>query len=353
MADEVRPLREPRYTKEEKESALTHLFALRKVQIEEFLRTNELRTSGPKAELRSRLEAALESRELSYADLVRYLDSSSPWGKQHVLLYRGPSAGCDAWRKEAQVRRRLARRGLERYLNASLALILPDAIRLSSIVHTSELLRVVAVERRDWYERKAEYDRRESMRDGTDLVLKGFIHHVVRGLFTFEWNLVANSGSLQITQLPTGHSYEDASERFWTLVAPWLGGQWFSPVDLAPAVAQLHRGEEGTDGETRSHGFDYRTITGRRLWGRSATARQPLLGEAVIDQVLGQIRDRGVAGVGNFYWLPGLGSKGQENPLRDEVHVIIVANRGRIDFPTPNSERVVRYVLSRIRALCG
>jgi hypothetical protein len=41
------------------------------------------------------------------------------------------------------------------------------------------------------------------------------------------------------------------------------------------------------------------------------------------------------------------------NPLTSDVHVIVVGAQNRINFPTPNDESSVRYVLSRIRSHCN
>jgi hypothetical protein len=41
------------------------------------------------------------------------------------------------------------------------------------------------------------------------------------------------------------------------------------------------------------------------------------------------------------------------NPLTSDVHVIVVGAQNRINFPTPNDEPSVRYVLSRIRSHCN
>lgn len=102
----------------------------------------------------------------------------------------------------------------------------------------------------------------------------------------------------------------------------------------------------------RSHGINYRTLQGRRFEGKSATPADPLLGEPSIDAALTAIRKTGVGHLGNFYWLPNSGPNPQANPLDAEVHVIVVGFKNRINFPTPNDEQTVRYVLSRIRSHC-
>jgi hypothetical protein len=63
------------------------------------------------------------------------------------------------------------------------------------------------------------------------------------------------------------------------------------------------------------------------------------------------VRKNSVGHLGNFYWLAGKKPGPGANPLSGEVHVIIVGAKSRVNFPTPNSEEVVRYVLHRVRAL--
>jgi hypothetical protein len=62
------------------------------------------------------------------------------------------------------------------------------------------------------------------------------------------------------------------------------------------------------------------------------------------------VRKNGVGHLGNFYWLSGVKPGPAVNPLTHEVHVIIVGANSRINFATPNTEDVVRYVLQRVRA---
>jgi hypothetical protein len=74
-------------------------------------------------------------------------------------------------------------------------------------------------------------------------------------------------------------------------------------------------------------------------------------GEPYIDEALDSVRKHGLGHLGNFYWLKGTQPGPVANPLTGEVHVIIVGASSRINFPTPNTEDVVRYVLHRVRAL--
>jgi hypothetical protein len=121
-------------------------------------------------------------------------------------------------------------------------------------------------------------------------------------------------------------------------------------VDLRPPIKKLHALEETGTGETRSHGINYRTLQGRRFEAKSASATDPLLGEASIDAALTVVRKSGIGHLGNFYWTP---TNGAAHTLDGDVHVIVVGYRNRINFPTPNDERTVRHVLSRIRSHCS
>jgi hypothetical protein len=341
----------PEYTDEERERIVTYLLALKKSQIQAFLDASGLAKTGTKIKLRKQIENCLEDGSLTYPAIVEYLDTVIPWGKQHVFLYNGLTGPIDNWKNATWLAEHLKKHGVSKYLNARLPLILPPSLRLSSIQHSSTVLRVTAIERREWWERNPEYDKQEKTDAGQKIALRAFIHHVARGLIAFEWNLIANTAFLQISQLPSGYHYEEAAASLTTLVKNWLDLTRFTQVDIRPAIKRLHELEEASTPEARSHGIDYCTLEGRRLSARSASARDSVLGEPVIDNAMSSVRQQGVGRNGNFYWLPATGDSATSNHLEDEVHIVLMGDRFRINFAKPNTEEVVRHVLARVRAL--
>ena len=337
------------FTEDEKSQIVTDLLALKKSQIGEFLASIELPRSGTKQEIRVRIEEAISQGTLSLSQVVQFLDEVIPWGKQHVYLYRGPRASIDNWRQTEWVAELLKTHGFDKYLNASLPLALPKKMKLSSILHDPDRLRVTAIKRRDWWEPNEEYDDASTTDEGEDVQLRSFVHRVTRSLVAFEWDLVSNNAFLQISQLPTGFDYGAVAEEFFELIADWLDTAAFSLIDLRLPIKKLHELEESGVGETRSHRINYRTLEGRHIEAKSASATDPLLGEVAIDSALSAVRKTGVCHMGNFYWLPDDSSKPGSNLLDTEMHVIVVGSKNRINFPTPNAEKTVRYVLSRIR----
>lgn len=341
------------FTKDEKALIIADLLTLKKKQIQEFFASVGLARSGTKEEFRARIEEAVEDGSLSLPQIVEFLDSVIPWGKQHVYLFKGPTSSIANWRNEAWVEQLLKKHRLAKYLNANLPIVLPDKMKVSSIQHNPRRLRITAIKRRDWWERDEDYDDSSTTEEGDDIELRAFVHRVTRSLVAFEWDLVANTAFLQISQLPTGFDYDDVADEFFELIEGWLDRSLFTPCDLRPPITQLHALEESGAGETRSHGIDYRTLQGRRFGGKSASAADPLLGEASIDNALRAIRKAGIAHIGNFYWLPTNGAGPVPCPFESDIHVILVGSKNRINFPTPNNEETVRYVLSRIRSHCA
>ncbi len=51
-------------------------------RVRDFMRPFGLRTSGAKAELRERVQEAVERRVIPIARLIDYLDLVEPWGRQ-------------------------------------------------------------------------------------------------------------------------------------------------------------------------------------------------------------------------------------------------------------------------------
>ncbi len=342
----------PQYAEGERRALIDFVLALRKAHIRDFFYQIELPTSGTKPDLRERLQGALDEGHITYGQVVNFLDSVAPWGKQHVFLYRGPQSDVQSWKDPKHVRQTLKSHRLGRFFNARLPLILPDRLTLSSITHSDGRLRVTAIQKRDYTERAPEHDAEKETEDGAAVILKAYMHHLSRTLVAFEWDMNANTAMLQITQLHNDTLYEEVAKEFSGLVSGWLDIESsFGRLDIRQAIKKLHGLEKAGKAEARSHGIHYRTLRGRRLSAQSPSPRDSVLGESVIDTAMDSISRNGIGHLGNFYWLPEVQPGPASNPLQGDVHMFIVGDKSRINFPTPNSEDVVRYVLQRVRAL--
>ena len=351
MADSVKLLQPPQYTDDERQALVDFVFSLRKTYIQDFLGEAELQRSGTKDELRDRLQDALDEEAITYEALVAFLDTVAPWGKQHVILYTGPRGDLQSWKDPESVLQHLRDHRVGKFFNARLPLILPDKLTLSSITHSEGVFRIAAVQKRDYTERMSDHDEHKETEDGTLITLRAYANHLSRTLVSFEWDLQSNMAMLQITQLPKDTLYEEVVREFFELVRGWLDMERFAPVDIRKAIKKLHELEEAHQTEARSHAIDYRTLQGRRLSARSASPRDSVLGELVIDDAMNTIRKKGVGHLGNFYWLPEVQPGPAPNPVSKEVHIVLIGDKRRINFRTPNSEEVVRYVLHRVRTL--
>lgn len=168
----VKTLQSASFTNDEQALVVTDLLTLKMAQIGDFLARNGLKKSGTKEQIRERIEEALGEGTLSLSQLVQFLDEVVPWGKQHVYLYRGPQISIADWRKTAWVTQLLKKHRLGRYLNATLPLVLPEKMKVSSILHDGSRLRVTAIKRRDWWERNPEYDDTTVTDKGDDVELR-------------------------------------------------------------------------------------------------------------------------------------------------------------------------------------
>jgi hypothetical protein len=346
----IKLLGPPDYSAEERGALIDFVLALRKSHIQDFLKQVELSKSGTKEDLRERIHEALDGGDLTYERLVDFLDSVAPWGKQHVFLYQGPRGDVQAWKDPNHTQRLLKRHHVGKLFNARLPLILPEKLTLSSVTHVDGRLRVTAIEKREYTERRPEHDEEKETESGERITLRAYAHHLTRTLAAFEWDLNANVAMLQITQLQMDGDYERVAEQFTQLVSPWLDLKQFGPVDLRQVIQGLHEIEGKGQAEARSHGVHYRSPRGRRVSAHSPSPQDSVLGEKFLDDAMDSVRKNGVGHLGNFYWLASKKLGLVADTLKDDVHVIIVAAKSRVNFPTPNSEEVVRYVLHRVRA---
>ena len=319
--------------------------------VRDFLSQMQLLKSGNKQELRERIEGALETGAITDDDLVRLLDSVAPWGKQHVILFNGPADPPAEWRTEAAVRAHLRRYKVDGLLNASIPLVLPTELELSSIDYQRDRLRILAVERRDYTDRIPDLDTTDHLSTGETIEFRAHRRSIERGLVIFEWNLVANTAMIQITELPSGSDYEAVRDRLAALLSLWLDISRFQSIEVHNSIKKLHQAEDRGSPEARSHGIDYALLSGRKFGARSPTASTSVVGDKTLDEAFRKLMARGVGHQGNFYWLPASENPSPGNGLDAEVHVIIVGNKGRVNFKTDNTEAAIRYVLTRVRAL--
>ncbi|MDI6733017.1 MAG: hypothetical protein QME51_02500 [Planctomycetota bacterium] len=348
----IKTLPHPDYSKEEREKIVDYLMALRTGFIREFMASHNIRAYGTKDELHTLVEDCLKDGTLKYGDVVNFIDTVAPGGKQHVFLYQGPEGLVKKWKTAESVNKMLKESGFSKYLNARLALILPEKLALSSLVYKEgEELKISAVERRDYTERREEYDGEKTIEAGK-IELRAYLHLVTRGIVIFTWDLVDNTAILQISQLPSGSAYEEEEEKFAGLVNPCLDITGFEKIDMRRAIKKLNELEAQGKPEARSHRIDYRSPGGRTCTFQSSSCRDSILGESEVDDGIGKIRKGSVGRLGNFYWLDSSKCSVDHNPLEGEIHTIMVGDKNRINFTTPNRDEDIKYVLSRVRALC-
>jgi hypothetical protein len=335
------------------ELLFTYVADLRRDKLADFLAQHQLKKSGTKAEVVARLKAAVDEKELSYRDLIALLDTVQPWGKQHIFPLVSANADPSIWKRRDAAVALLRKHDVDDLLDKHKQWLLPDELRLSSIELSRARLRVTAVERRVGYERVEELDNEGIDPHGEPIEYRAYVQQTTRGLFAFEWDLDANEAFLQVTQLPMHESYEQAQQRFYTLVRAWLAVDAFSSLKLHSAITEFHRQEKEGSFAGRSHRVELEALDGRRIAGTSKAATQPLIGNVDIDDALETIRDNGAQGhLGNFYLISD--SSDVANPITpgSDVHIMLLGNKNRINIMTPQREEVVRYAIRTVREAC-
>lgn len=327
------------------------LSALTVNEIKQFLRRKKLPTTGRKEQLRETVETALRKRKIAVKHLAAFLDEVTPWGKQHVFLYKGPAAR--NWRDESWVRDRLAKNDLLGLLNArAKSLVLPEELAIASIQWSKRRLRIVSVKKREGWLRDDEHDEDAELDDGRPVQMRAWVRQVLRGIVALEWDLVSGNAFLQITQLPSGMLYEKVAAEFATLVKPWLNLANFSLIDLRTLATRLFEQEEKGAGKAESHAFDFNRLGQRNVSARSTSSKVPLRGDPTVDNVMKMVRnDGGIPRIADFYWESNGELSDDGEPHSKRPHFVIVAEKGRLNFKTPNTEDGFRSVLTELRKL--
>ena len=137
-------MKKPKFTEEEQAQIVTDLLVLRRNRSA----TSSCATSCrvPARKRRSEVTSRrLQEGVISLTKLVDFLDEVIPWGKQHVFLYKGPKSSIANWKKTTWLAKLLKKHQLGKYLNATLPLALPEEMKVSSIMHDGNRLRITAV----------------------------------------------------------------------------------------------------------------------------------------------------------------------------------------------------------------
>lgn len=341
---------------------LSELKALRADRIKLLLGAHNLKRGGSKDDLVQRVSDGLENGEVRLSALLDFLDAEATWGKQHVLLFGAPKKTNDTdrkqWIEKEWVDAHFAEHRLAGLVKARRQLVLPAKMSLASIDWTTERLRVSAVRRRVGTERVEDYDSESTDSEGEPIELRAYRTVVTRGLVVFEWDFHDNVAMLHITQLPAHTKYEHAVEEFATLLRNWLSLAQFPHLKLSSAVAALRVKAMNPASRVRAHVVELEAADGKRMAARTKSAAQRLEGNRHIDGAFaGLSADHGEGHMGNFFFTITENSNATApsgvDPDLSEAHVLIHAgSKNRINFPTPQSEQVIRNVLQRIREVC-
>ena len=338
------------FSDEEREHLVNAFIDLTIPRIKERLKDKGVRaTKKTKAGFRESLYGALEQAQVTYRDIVGWLDEVDPWRAQQVLLLRERPQGVGEWPDAAYVRAQLTGHEHEPCFNATIPVVLPARMTISSIEHSMERMRVIAYVRRRNRAKVPELTRSEVLDDGRRIVWTASHEFVVRAAIIFEWDFVTNTAMLRITQMSDGEKHENVGDAFRDAVRGWLPViDEFPSLDLQPSIRALDRNEAAGGKDVRPYKMAYHSAGGRLAEG-STGSHQPFHGELSFDNAWEQFREGGIGRHGNFHWL----ANGAD--LSTDVHVFINAhpNANRVRFYVDLDEATIHYVLARIRHYCA
>lgn len=328
---------------------IDHLMALSNAELHRFRKRFKLAAASSKKELRSTFTKAIKNKVLTTEAIVAFLDVVTPWGKQHVLLHRGPNDLAKKWRDSKWVHAQLVEHNLQKFVDKSVPLILPEVLSIASIEYTGSRLRVTAVRRREGWVRDHDLVKSGKTLDGRQVEYRGFVRQVLRGLVIFEWDLNSNEAMLQITQLPTSGSYEGVSAEFSKLIEHWLDLDRFDVVDIRRAIEKIRQLERVGKSDAESHALAYDRLGSRRVSMRSTSNKVPLLGDTALDNFVETIAPSSIPRIADYYWEGDGKTNGVVSAKASRTHTVIVGENKRVNFLRPSSEERMRNVLAKLR----
>jgi hypothetical protein len=332
---------------------VSHVMALRKDFIQNLLAEAQVASSERnqrKADLRAVLHRAIDDGRLSIERVVQFLDEHEPGGKQHVFLWRPPKAFNDSWKDTAAVKRRMrSHQDTKDLLGAAIPLVMPEELELSAVHVDEQMIEVLAVEARRYFERDDQYDSQTTSNDGLPVELRAYVERVARSTVLLRWDVGRRHAAMHITQATSRgvprHFYTETVTRFSDVVSSWLDMSQFKSVDLHKVIHGLQEREQ-KQGQalTRSRRGRWETDDGSEVEAISASTDESLFKDRRVAAAVKQVSDEDSGSSGNLYWL-----NTATNPLTEPLHLVIIASDSRLNFMQPSSPEVVKYVITRLR----
>jgi hypothetical protein len=318
--------------KTDEEFLVDVIFSHKLAWVRGLLKEQSLPSSGTEAELRNRIKEYLEAGTLSSGDLIGLLDEVEGWGDQHAYLYSASTALIAELADETEFKKALKKNRALGLFNEPLPLVLPDAPKLSSVDWSTDAVRFVWVEKREYRDRIEDEDREED-----DLVFDAYKIKVTRGVISFQCDLVTGHAELLIQRLPTGNNYLAEKAKYETRLGKFFDMAQLTPCTVGGAIKKI-------DSATgiRKRASELATTRGHRITYTSRSRKEDVYNDPDIlksRKTLGAL----LAGrLGNYYW-----------PIDGrDIHLKLYAKDQRLGIFGECTQEEVSSVLAQIRGYC-
>jgi hypothetical protein len=294
--------------------------------------------SGTKDVLKDRLRDYLDEDSKNAVELTEYLNLIEGWGNQHVYLYRAPSGLNKQWRDDQFVKDLVKKNRVSSILNKPRPVILPQSPTLASIGWTSQRVRFIWNERREWFDRREDADIEANEEN---LVFRAWQRKTARGTLAFDWDLQSGEAMLMIQRLPTGTQYSKIRDDMVKWLAPFTDLNAFQVVRVSTGIKRILE-----SGEVRERRTRWETMAGGKATFTSPALHKDIRDDATLRKMEAAGSGAIQGSMGNMYWLT------KDGTLKQEFHTLLHRKDQRLGIMGEKIEKEVRYVIGRIRAHC-
>lgn len=295
-----------------------------------------------KAELRAEIVRGVKDGDLTKDTLLEWLNLLEGWGNQHVYLYEALASETKTWKSEAKAKKRLQAIDAEGLFNSHLPLLLPDEATLVSVQWSTERVRFIWVEKREYTKRREDLDlENDDFEDEDELeegvVYKAYEEKTQRAVSSFDWDLNSGFAALMIHRLPSGEKYAQEKAEFEAAIEDAVHISNFTRVKISKAIKKVF-----DSAETLNRQLEEETAKGGRAKLSSASRKKGIKDDSKLTNARAALGKTSAVS-GNFYWLAN------DNELERDIRTKLYATDQRIGIFLQCSESEVQHVLSRIR----
>lgn len=303
-------------------------------EIQEFLKSKDLKYSGTTKELKEKLKKYIDSGDITPEEIISLLDQLEEYGNQHIYLFNLPENYLSELQDEELLKQNLETNGYLELYNGYRPLFLPENPEILSISYDLDWFKI------RWGVKKEDLTPIEENTitedDGQKYLIQKFLIRSIRETTLFQVSMVNGDAELLIHR-STNSDYENEKNEYMNQIYNIFKWDPLENIELNPAIVNIE-----SSGEVRTRIINLQTPRRSNIEITSHSKGNSINDDPDALNTRNSV-NLAIGKRGNFYWLPDR----SDEILSRELFTIIYSDR--FSIYGERHEEEVNYVIGRVR----